>query len=446
MSTPPLTRVLGLGFSVALAFGNTIGVGILRLPGEVAAALGDIKLILFAWVAGGVYALLGAISIGELAAMLPAAGGFYVYSRRAFGAGCGFLVGWSDWLANNAAVAYAALAAAEFLAQLFPGLAGHSQGIALCVLAVFTAVHWLGIRIGSKVQNTISVFAGLLLAALAVACFLVSPPAVAAAGTKLAVSSSIGSVGMLAAIVIALRSVIVTYDGWYGSIYLAGETVDAARNLPRAMIGCALLVTSLYVLINVGLLHALSLPALAASKLPAADAARYIVPHGGGEFVTIASIFIMFSLINAVLLGAPRILYAIGRDGLIPDSAARVSASGTPRVALAATSSVIALLILSGTVEQMVAIAALFYVLNYVSGYTALFALRFREPELLRPYRAWGFPWTTGVVLLGSIVFLVLAAMDDHRSALFAGGLLLAAVPAYALGRRRQRQQPAATN
>ena len=443
MSAPPLTRVLGLGFSVALAFGNTVGVGILRLPGEVAAALGDVKLIVLAWVAGGVYALLGAISIGELAAMLPAAGGFYVYSRRAFGAGCGFLVGWSDWLANNAAVAYAALAAAEFLVQLFPGLAGYNQVMALLIVAAFTAIHWLGIRIGSSVQNAISVFAGLLLIALAAACFLVTPQA-AVANTGAAIgASSIGSVGLLAAVIIALRSVIVTYDGWYGSIYMAGETVDAPRNLPRAMIGCALLVTALYVLINLGLLHALSLPALATSKLPAADAARYIFPHGGGTFVTIASIFIMFSLINAVLLGAPRILYAIGRDGLIPDRAARVSASGTPRAALGITVSVVALLILSGTVEQMVAIAALLYVLNYISGYAALVTLRVREPELLRPYRAWGFPWTTGLVLIGSIVFLVLAAMDDHRSALFAAALLLVAVPAYALGRHRQKLQSA---
>ena len=444
MSAAPLTRVLGLGFSIALAFGNTIGVGILRLPGEVAAALGDVKLIVLAWVAGGVYALLGAISIGELAAMLPAAGGFYVYSRRAFGAGCGFLVGWSDWLANNAAVAYAALAAAEFLVQLFPGLAGHNQAMALLIVAAFTAVHWLGIRIGSSVQNAISVFAGLLLIALAAACFLVTPQAAVATTGAAIGASSIGSVGLLAAVVIALRSVIVTYDGWYGSIYLAGETVDAPRNLPRAMIGCALLVTTLYVLINLGLLHALSLPALATSKLPAADAARYIFPHGGGTFVTVASIFIMFSLINAVLLGAPRILYAIGRDGLIPDRAARVSASGTPRAALGITASVVALLILSGTVEQMVAIAALFYVLNYISGYAALVTLRVREPELLRPYRAWGFPWTTGLVLIGSIVFLVLAAMDDHRSALFAAALLLVAVPVYALGRHRQKQQSTA--
>ena len=435
MHRPPaasLSRILGLGFSIALAFGGTIGVGILRLPGTVAAALGDVNLIVIVWVAGGVYALLGALCIAELASMLPLAGGFYVYARRAFGPAAGFVVGWNDWILNSVTVAYAALTAADFLVVLVPAAAGYEKIWALLVVGAFTSLHWLGLRIGSSVQNAISVLVGALLVALAVGCLTLTgepsagpaPPAPAsAAGLPLL------SLGMLAAVAVALRSVIVTYDGWYSAIYLAEETLDASRTVPRAMIGCALLVTALYLLINAGFLHALSLPVLAASKLPAADAARQIFPHGGAEFVTIVSLCTVLGLVNAVLLGTPRILYAIGRDGLFSGRATLVSDSGTPRVALALTSGAASLLILSGSLEQLIAVAAVLFVLNYVSGYAALFVLRRREPELARPFRAWGYPYTAGLVLVGSVAFLVAAIADDPRSGLFAGLLTGLAAP-----------------
>jgi len=430
--TGSLSRILGLGFSIALAFGGTVGVGILRLPGVVAAALGDVSLIVLVWIAGGIYATLGAISIAELAAMMPTAGGFYVYARRTFGNGFGFVVGWNDWLLNSLTIAYGALTAADFIGVLVPPLAAHGQGIALLVLALFTVLHLFGLRIGSGMQNAISALVGVLLVGLALACFTVTAPdAGPASGAALPTAASLPllSLGMVAALVTALRSVVVTYDGWYNSIYLAEETVDAARTVPRAMVSCALLVTGLYVLVNAGFLHALSLPVLAASKLPAADAARAILPRGGAELVTLISLGTVLSLLNATLLGAPRILYAIGRDGLFSGRATRVTASGTPSVALGITSAAAGLLVLSGTLEQLIAVAAVLFVLNYVAGYSAVVALRVRVPGLERPFRAWGFPWTTGLVLLGSVLFLVAAVADDPRSGAFAATLIAIAAP-----------------
>ena len=111
-------RILGLGFGLAVVFGSTVGVGILRLPGTVAAQLGNSWLILAVWIAGGIYTLLGALSIAELAAMLPQAGGFYVYAKRAFGSAAGFTVGWGDWLNNCAVLAFGSVAAAEYLSAL----------------------------------------------------------------------------------------------------------------------------------------------------------------------------------------------------------------------------------------------------------------------------------------------------------------------------------------
>ena len=172
----PLRRILGLGFGLAMVFGGTVGTGILRLPGTLAAALGDSRLVVLFWILGGVYALLGAMAVAELAAMLPEAGGFYVYTRRAFGQGAGFVVGWADWVNQTAAIAYAALTASVFLGTLWPASAAAPRGVAIGVIALFTALHWAGLRLSSTITRIISLAVGLMLLVLVVGCFL-SPSA-----------------------------------------------------------------------------------------------------------------------------------------------------------------------------------------------------------------------------------------------------------------------------
>src|SRR5580692_4458542 len=167
----PLTRILGIGFGLAMVFGGTVGVGILRLPGTLAAALGDSRLIVLFWMLGGVYALLGAVSVAELAAMMPEAGGFYVYARRAFGNGPGFVVGWSDWVNEVASIAYAALTAAAFSGALWPATAAAPRATAIGIIGIFTALHWAGLRISSTCTRIISLAVGLMLMVLVAGCF-----------------------------------------------------------------------------------------------------------------------------------------------------------------------------------------------------------------------------------------------------------------------------------
>jgi APA family basic amino acid/polyamine antiporter len=436
----PLTRILGLGFGLAMVFGGTVGVGILRLPGTLAAALGDSRLIILFWIVGGLYSLLGAVAVAELAAMLPEAGGFYVYARRAFGNGPGFVVGWSDWVNQVASLSYAALTAAVFLGKLWPVFAADPRAVAIGILAVFTALHWVGLRLGSTLTRFISMSVGLMLMVLVVGCFVSAPaPASGPPPPASAISLPLLSLGMVAAVVSALRAVFLTYDGWYSPIYMAEESTQPTLTMPRALIGGTLLVAVMYVIINVAILRVLPLPVIAASQLPAADAARVVLPHGGAELVTVISLLTVLSLVNAVMLLTPRILLAIGRDGFFTKKAALVSAGGTPRVALAVSSIVAAALIMSGTFEQIVAIAAVLFLLNYASAYTALLVLRRREPSLPRPYRAFGFPFTTGIVLVGCVLLWVAAIMEDQRSALFAALLLIACAPVYAWVARRRR-------
>jgi basic amino acid/polyamine antiporter, APA family len=437
----PLTRILGLGFGLAMVFGGTVGVGILRLPGTLAAALGDSRLIVLFWILGGVYSLLGAVAVAELAAMLPEAGGFYVYARRAFGNGPGFVVGWSDWVNQVASLSYGALTAATFMGTLWPSTAVNPRALAIAIIGAFTVLHWAGLRIGSTLTRIISLSVGLMLMVLVVGCFLAAPVTASGAPPPATSAASLPllSLGMLAAVVTALRAVFLTYDGWYSPIYMSEESTQPALTMPRALIGGTLLVAAMYVIINIAILRVLPLPVLAASQLPAADAARVVLPHGGAELVTVISLLTVLSLVNAIMLMTPRILLAIGRDGFFTKKAAIVSAGGTPRVALVVTSGAAAALIMSGTFEQIIAVAAVLFLLNYVSAYFALIVLRRKEPAMPRPYRAFGYPFTTAIVLLGCLLLWGAAIMEDQRSGFFAGLLLLACAPVYAWIAHRRR-------
>jgi basic amino acid/polyamine antiporter, APA family len=244
---------------------------------------------------------------------------------------------------------------------------------------------------------------------------------------------------MLAAVVTALRAVFLTYDGWYSPIYMSEESTQPALTLPRAIIGGTVLVAAMYVIINIAILRVLPLSVLAHSELPASDAARVVLPRGGDLIVTVISLMTVLSLVNATLLMAPRILLAIGRDGFFTEKATMVSAGGTPRVALAFSGAGAAALILTGTFKEIIAIATVLFLLDYVSAYGALFVLRRREPATPRPYRAWGYPYTTIIVLGGCLALWVAGIMEDQRSAAIAAGLVLACWPVYAWLARRRR-------
>jgi len=197
-------------------------------------------------------------------------------------------------------------------------------------------------------------------------------------------------------------------------------------------------VIALYALINVAILHVVPISVLGRSTLPAADAARMVFPRGGDTLVTVISLVTVLSLVNAVMLMTPRILLAMSRDRFVIAQAAAVSAGGTPRFALAFTSLAAMALICSGTFEEIVALAAVLFLLNYVSAYAALFVLRRREPAAVRPYRAFAFPWSTAVVLVGCLALLTAAVLEDGRTAGIAVALLTGCIPVYLAIKRRR--------
>jgi APA family basic amino acid/polyamine antiporter len=429
--THSLLRVLGLLFGIAVSIGCTLGVGILRQPGPVASYLREPWLIMLVWSAGAIYSGLGALNVAELATMVPRAGGFYVYAREAMGDTAGFAVGWSDFLANVAAAAYAAMTAVEFLGRAIPGIERYGPLLGTAFILTFSAIQWFGIRISGRVQQVASAVAAASLFGLVAACFTISP-----ADTALPVPPA-PAASFIAALVLAIQSVVVTFDGWYEPIYFAEETHRHDRHIPRAMFGGLALVTSIYLLLNFAFLRVLGPARLAASKFAAADAARLIFGRSSELLLSGVAVAILLTLLHVVLMTGTRILFAVSRDGLFPGRAALVAPNGTPRTALAVTTCASIALVLSGTVDRLIAMAGFFYVANYCWSYISLIVLRFKQPAAERPFRVPAYPVPTLVVLAASLAFLIGAVFSDRLNSLYALLLLSASYPAHLLLRSR---------
>jgi len=419
-----LRRILGVGFGLAVIIGSTLGIGILRTPGLVAGQLNTPRAILIAWIAGGLYTLLGSVCLTELGTMLPSAGGYYVYARRAFGDAVGFAVGWTDWLCYCAVLGYISIGMAEFLAVLVPGLGGLVRPIAVALLVAFVGLQWAGLRVSSRFQEWATALKFFAFLALIVACLVSSASLAAQPGLSADMLPAAGPT--LVGIVVALQSVVITYGGWQSALYFTEEDRDPARNLPRAMIGGVALVIGLYLLVNLALLSVLPVPVLARSTLPAADAAQAIVGGRGSQIITILSLISLPPLVNAIMMIGTRIVFAMGRDGLIWSRTASVNAGGTPGVATLVTTAVAIVLILTGTFQRLVATASFFLAANYAVCCLVLIVLRRREPALPRPFRAWGYPWSAYLVLIGAAVFLAGVLVGDPVNSAVALSLLAA--------------------
>jgi APA family basic amino acid/polyamine antiporter len=435
--TGHLLRVLGTGFGIAVGVGTTIGSGILRTPGVVAGQLGSASLVLTVWVLGGVYALLCCSSVTELATMLPNAGAFYAYASRAFGPRVGFVVGCCNAMVEAVAMAYLAVAMGEFASGLFPALAEHVHLVGVTGLLLLAALNLVGLRPGSRAQEITSVAKAVGLTALIIGCFVVHP---SAAGPAPAAIAGHAPASFFLGLILALQGVIVTYDGWYAPIYFAEEDKNPSRNLPRAMLGTVLCCAAIYVLMNVAMVHALGMAQLSGARMPAADAALLVFGRYGQRFILLISLIAVISTINAGLMLTPRILFSMARDGWLPQRLTEVNRGGTPAVALLLCTLAAVVLVLAGSFETLVAIAAILFVANYVPVFAALLVLRRREPHLARPYKVWLYPWTTVCVLLASVAFLIGSVIGDITHSLFTLILiLLSYVAAVVITRRRAK-------
>ena len=436
-----LLRILGVGFGVAVGVGNTIGTGILRTPGEVAGYLGNSWLIFAVWLLGGIYALLCSSSVTELGCMLPRAGGWYVYSHRAFGEKAGFVVGCCDFVVQSVADAYLAVAFAEFAGELLPIFAGHIKLLGTALLASLAILNWIGLKTGSRAQEISSLVKALGLIGLVIAAFTVSTKAGDA--SRLSSNLFVHPHSIFLGLMFALQGVVVTYDGWYAPIYFVEEDKDPAKNLPRSMISTTLSCIAIFLLLNAALFHVLRMDHLAGSPMPAVDAAMLLFGSYGRQLILLISVVAVISSLNAGLMFTPRILFSMSRDGLLPRSITAVNRGGTPSLALFLSAGVSIALVLSGSFDTLIAIGSILFVAVYLSGFASLVILRKAEPDLARPYKAWWYPWSTLLVLLASTAFLVGSVIGDPKHSLFTAILiLLSYVASVVIVREKGHEQP----
>ena len=424
-----LLRVLGLGFGLAVIIGNTIGAGIFRSPGEIAQHLPNIWLFLAIWIVAGLYALLGAITMAELGAMLPKSGGMYVFARYALGEYAGFIVGWTDWLSTCGSAAAISIVIGSFTTALFPTLGG-TRGIliiASVVTVFFALLQWRGIILGSTAQNVTS-----LMKAFAFLILIGAALIWGRGGAFAEPKAPIVAAGLVAAIVLSLQAAIYTYDGWYGIVYFSEEVTNPGKDIPRSMIGGVISVIVIYVLVNVALLYVLPMSQLVGKEFAAGEAAKVLFGRYGDPIFRWLTILSMLSAVNACHLMNTRVLFAMARDRLFLKRAAVVNEGGTPTLSLFIhVLGTLIFIIFGQTFEQVIAVVAFFFVANYSLSFISVFVLRRREPEKERPYRAWGYPWTTALVLSGSVLFLAGAIASQTRNSIYALIILAVSYPVF---------------
>lgn len=430
-----LLKILGIGFGVAVAVGNTIAAGIVRTPGEIAAVLPNLGLFFAVWIGGAVYALLGAFQLAELGAAIPRSGGQYNFARRALGEYAGFIVGWSDWLSTCGTLAAVGIVIGEYSGQLLPRLDDHVKTIAVIVILFFALLQWRSLHIGSGVQNVTSLLKALLFIALVIACFVMSPHGratsdVSVPGAATTAMSAPTGWSLLAALIIGLQATIYTYDGWDGVIYFGDEVRDPGRQIPRAITASVISIFAIYLMINAAVVVVLPIPEIAGNNFAlGAASARILGAHGETVFRAVM-VLSLLSSINALQLMGTRVIYAMSRDGLFFRQVAAVNRGGTPGLAHA-LSAAIGIVFAVFSFQRVIAMLAFFFVANYAISFTSLFILRRREPELPRPYRAWGYPWTTAAALIGSVAFLVGAILSDRQNSRLTLIALAASYPVY---------------
>ncbi len=422
-----LITTLGVGFGIAVAIGNTIGAGIVRTPGEIAALLPSTWLYFAAWAAGGVYMSLGSLQFAELGALLPQSGGQYNFARAALGDYAGFIVGWSDWISTAGSFAAVSIVFGEYTSDMIPSMQGHVRPLAAGVILLFALLQWKSMKVGSGVQDMTTILKAVLFLAVVVVCFAHHAGPVTAVA-----SSAVVPVGwpLFVAFIVALQAVIYTYDGWYGVVYFSGEVQNPGREVPRAIFGTVISVLAIYFLVNAAVVHLVSVREFAGSDFAMGIAARRVLGAAGDNFIRLVVVVGLLSSVNAMEMATSRALYAMSRDGLFFSLFARVNKGGIPAPSLW-LSTAVGLCFAMFSFERVAAILASFFVADYALTFVSLFVLRRKLPNVERPYRAWGYPWTTSIALAASVIFLIGALASDRENTPLTFLVLAASYPVY---------------
>ena len=424
-----MPRSVSLLQTIAVSVGITIGSGIFRVPATVAAELQTPGMMLACWALGGIVALCGALTIAELAGALPRSGGIFAYLLESYGPLPAFLFGWTELIVIRAAALGAiATICAEYLGYFLPLSAAEVRDTAALAIVLVGAINYIGVQRAARVLGAATVLKYGVLLALGLLAFTVGAASAAPAPSP---ASAPVPIPMLAT---ALIPVMWTYDGWADATAVAGEVRNPQRNLPLGLIAGAVSIMLVYLVVNVGFLHALTPAEMAGTKLVAASvAARIPLLHGAGTGLIAAAVVISaFSSLHASMLTGSRIFFAMGdRDLLFPVVAHVSKRFNTPSIAILLATVLGAAYVLQNDFAQLADKFILGIWPFYALTVAAVFVLRRRRPDLPRPYRVWGYPLVPLVFLAASAFMVLNALLTNPHDTGITFAIILAGLPVF---------------
>ncbi len=430
LSKEELPRRLGMLDASAIVIGIVIGSGIFVLPNLIARELPSGTAILAVWIVSGVLSFFGALAYAELGAMMPATGGQYVYIREAYGPLAAFVCGWTFMLAVlSGGTAWLTVTFSIYLGHFVPLTPVASKVVSLALLAVLSAVNYVGVREGARVQRTFTFLkiAGLLV--LIGAAFL-SPHSAAPAVTS-PQPFSFGNFGA------AMAACLMAYNGWSYVSFVAGEVKEPRKNLLRALMTGMAIVGALYVSANIAYLRIMTIPEIAASERAGADLAMRTMGPYGGTFVSLVVLLSITGAVNGCILTAARLPFAQARDGLFFARFGRIHPGfQTPAFAILFGGLWTAVLVLSGSYETLYSYSILAAWIFYTMSVAAVYVLRKKMPDAPRPYRMWGYPYTLWAFVVVSVWFMVNAWIIQPGPSLMALLIVATGVAVYWIWRK----------
>jgi APA family basic amino acid/polyamine antiporter len=438
MTTRALPRTLTLFDGAALLVGSVIGSGIFVVPSLIAQRVPEPGLVIAIWLCSGLLVLCGALTLAELGTMLPESGGLYVYMRAAYGPFWAFLYGWTImFVVIPGTVAALTSAFLLYLKYFVPLNLLWEKALGIALLLGLAFINTRGARQGARVQNlfTLLKVAGLIA--------LIALAAITGQGSVSHFQPALpprfdGAV--LAAVGVAMISTLFAYDGWHFVGFVGGEIRDPQRTVPRSIFLGVFIVIAVYLAANLAYIFVLGQPRIARSERVAADAMLAMIGPAGATLITVAILCSTFGAISANVLAAPRVLFAMARDGTLIERLAHVHPRyETPANAIWALAIWAGVLTLTGGYEHLITMSQFANWIFFTMVVLSVVVLRRTHPEWDRPYRVSGYPFTVLVFVVVSVAFVVNTLVASARSSLLGLLLLLVGVPVYRWSRRARR-------
>ena len=433
-----LKQILGRWDSVAIIIAIVIGVGIFRVPAEVARYLHSPKTILLAWLIAGIIVLLGALCYSELSSSFPKTGGNYIYLKHAYGPGVGFLFGWSELLViRTGSIAALSFVAAEYLREFLGISACFIKPIAVCIVLIISRINILGLNYGRGVQNVLISAKTLTLVAIIMVGFLLQKGDV----SNLQISATTASSG-LSMFALALIPILWAYGGWHENTFVSGETKNPTKTVPFALVAGVLLVMASYLAINLLYLYMVPVAKMSGMPLIGSEILNMLAGPKGAKIFSLIIVIFSLGSINATVITGSRIFYAMSADNPIFRYIGNVdSKHGTPHRAIALTAMWSILLIAWGNFNKLLFFTGILVWLFFALAVFGIFILRRKFPNTERPYGVWGYPVVPIVFVLVCLGLFFNTLLLYPAQSITGLLILLSGLPVYFFSKRLKRKE-----